>query len=84
MCSSGKSPNIVKVLTLAKQMGLTTIARVGFTGGPSRELADVVLHVDSDNDGVLEDAHQSLMHGLAQFLRQQDMPDEKLIGTRAF
>jgi len=41
------------------------------------------LHVDSDNYGVVEDTHQSLMHILAQYLRLKRM-DPGLIAARKF
>jgi hypothetical protein len=59
------------------------IAMTGFDGGRSASLADVDLHVAADNYGVIEDVHQSLMHILAQHIRQVHMPEE-LIDARKF
>jgi D-sedoheptulose 7-phosphate isomerase len=81
--SSGNSENIVRAVRLAREKGLRTISMTGFDGGRSAELADINLHVRARNYGIVEDVHQSLMHGLAQFLRQQAMPAE-LIGQRRF
>lgn len=67
--SSGNSPNILKALTAAKSSGMNTIALVGFNGGKAKNLADIVLHVPINNYGITEDAHQSLMHILAQYIR---------------
>lgn len=67
--ASGNSPNIVNAITAAKRMQMTTIAFVGFDGGKCKKLADFCLHVKSDNYGVVEDAHQSLMHIIAQTVR---------------
>lgn len=69
--SSGGSQNIVQALRCAKEMGVHTIAMTGFDGGPTNELADVKLWVKAHNYGVVEDIHQSLMHILAQHVRQQ-------------
>ena len=41
------------------------------------------LHVDGDNYGVVEDTHQSLMHILAQYIRQSLMTPE-LVAERLF
>lgn len=82
--SSGNSPNILHVLRLAKERGLTTMAMTGFSGGKAKEIADISLHVAAHNYGVVEDAHQSLMHALAQFLRQQHMQDRSLVASRTF
>lgn len=82
--SSGNSANIVNALVTAKNKGLTTIAMTGFAGGRARELADIALHVGSRNYGIVEDLHQSLMHGLAQFLRQHHIADKSLVSSRTF
>ena len=38
------------------------------SGGKLREAADIALHVDMANYGIVEDAHQAIMHILAQFI----------------
>ena len=54
--ASGNSPNIIKALVKAKEKGL---------------IADIVIHVEEDNYGIIEDAHQSIMHILAQGMREE-------------
>lgn len=81
--SSGDSENIVRAVQWAKDNGMGTIAMTGFAGGRSAALADVSLHVASENYGVVEDMHQSLMHALAQFVRQSLM-SEDLVLKRKF
>jgi phosphoheptose isomerase len=74
--SSGRSPNIVRALEWANENEVRTIAFTGFSGGAARELATVPVHVQSDNYGIIEDAHQACMHLLAQYVRQSRMtPD---------
>jgi phosphoheptose isomerase len=74
--SSGRSANIVRALAWAREHGLRTIALTGFHGGDARMLAEVAIHVDCTNYGVVEDAHQMIMHALAQYIRQSRMtPD---------
>jgi phosphoheptose isomerase len=67
--SSGRSPNIVHALTWARDHGLRTIAITGFGGGLARDLAEVSVHVDCTNYGIVEDLHQAIMHALAQYVR---------------
>jgi phosphoheptose isomerase len=75
--SSGRSPNIVQALTWARDHGLRTIAVTGFDGGASRRVAEVSIHVECANYGVIEDLHQAVMHALAQYVRHSRMsPDE--------
>jgi phosphoheptose isomerase len=79
--SSGRSPNIVRVLTWAREQGLRTIAITGFDGGPARDIAEVSVHVDCTNYGIIEDLHQAIMHALAQYIRQSRMSAESIAMT---
>lgn len=81
--SSGESENVVRAAQWARDNGVTVIAMTGFAGGRTRDLADVSLHVDADNYGVIEDVHQSLMHILAQAVRMARM-DAGLVPERKF
>jgi D-sedoheptulose 7-phosphate isomerase len=81
--ASGNSENIVRAIKWAREHRVATIAITGFDGGRSAQLSDVNLHVAAENYGVIEDIHQSLMHVLAQFIRQAHMPAE-LISNRKF
>lgn len=66
--SSGSSENILRAVARARERGMVTIGLSGFSGGGLRGLADIALHVPVDNYGVVEDAHQALMHVIAQFI----------------
>jgi phosphoheptose isomerase len=79
--SSGRSPNIVRALTWACEHGLRTIAVTGFDGGAARTIAEVAIHVDSTNYGVIEDLHQAIMHALAQYIRQSRMSADAISTT---
>lgn len=81
--SSGDSENVVKAAEWARENGLHVIALTGFSGGRTASLADVNLHVDGDNYGIIEDVHQSLMHILAQYIRMMHMPED-LLDQRKF
>jgi phosphoheptose isomerase len=71
--SSGRSANIVKALAWGRDNGLRTIAITGFGGEPARSVAEVAIHADCGNYGVIEDLHQAVMHALAQYIRQSRM-----------
>lgn len=81
--SSGDSENIVRAAAWAKENGIQVISMTGFSGGRSAAIADVNLHVSAENYGIIEDVHQSLMHLLAQYIRQAHMA-EGLILERKF
>jgi phosphoheptose isomerase len=77
--SSGRSPNIVRALTWARRHGMATIALTGFDGGDARAVADVSVHVDVANYGIVEDLHHTIMHVLAQYIRQSRMTPEAIM-----
>jgi phosphoheptose isomerase len=82
--SSGASANIIRALSAARRLGLASIAMTGFAGGEAAEAADVALHVRAENYGVVEDAHQSLMHILSQFLRMTHFRQPETLGSVKF
>jgi phosphoheptose isomerase len=79
--SSGRSRNIADALAWARDNGLRTIAITGFNGGPARVTAEVAIHVDSTNYGVVEDLHQAIMHALAQYIRQSRLTADQIAAT---
>ncbi|MCC7404947.1 MAG: SIS domain-containing protein [Bdellovibrionales bacterium] len=66
--SSGNSPNICKALEKAKAMKVKTIALTGFSGGKCKALADLPLHFEFKNYGIVEDCHQIVLQCLGQIL----------------
>lgn len=81
--SSGRSANIINALTWARDHGVSTIALTGFDGGDAKILADVSIHVDAANYGIIEDMHQVIMHVLAQYIRLSRMTAD-VISTSVF
>ena len=79
--SSGRSRNIVDALSWARNHGLRTIAITGFGGGAARTTAEVAIHVDSTNYGIIEDVHQAIMHALAQYIRQSRLSADAIATT---
>lgn len=67
--SSGNSPNVVNACDYANAQGVPTIAFVGFKGGKLKAKAQVCVHIESDNYGIVEDTHQSLIHALTQHMK---------------
>lgn len=70
--ASGNSPNVVKAVEYAKQLGGKSIAFCGFTGGKLKEIADMSLYTpNKDKDyGPIEDLHMILDHVLVNYLSQ--------------
>jgi len=68
LSGSGNSPNIVKVLEQAREMGVKTYAILGYTGGRAKELADVPLHFPVDDMQISEDLQLIAGHMVMQWL----------------
>ena len=79
--SSGRSTNIIRALQWGRDNGLRTIALTGFDGGEAREIADAAVHVQSSNYGIVEDLHQSIMHAMAQYIRQTRMSADAIASS---
>ena len=48
-------------------------AVTGFDGGAAKAVAEVSIHVDCTNYGIVEDLSQTIMHALARYIRQSRM-----------
>lgn len=66
--SSGNSPNVLNAVERGKQLGMFVAGFTGFSGGKLAGLADASIHVATDNYGIVEDAHQAIMHIIAQYI----------------
>ena len=68
--ASGNSPNVVKAVEYAKELGGKTISFCGFTGGKLKEISDIPLYTpNKDKDyGPIEDLHMILDHVLVNYL----------------
>lgn len=66
--SSGNSPNVLNAVQRAKEMGVFVAGFSGFSGGKLAETADASVYVASQNYGIVEDAHQAVMHIIAQYI----------------
>lgn len=68
LSGSGNSPNIVAVLEQAKEMGISSYAVLGYSGGKSKSLADVAIHFPVDDMQIAEDLQLVVGHMLMQWL----------------
>ena len=74
--SSGNSPNVIAGVQVAHAAGAKVLGLVGFSGGQLKTIADHCIHVESDNYGIVEDIHHSIMHIIAQYIRGSALTDE--------
>jgi D-sedoheptulose 7-phosphate isomerase len=68
LSGSGNSANIVRALETAKQLGLTSFAILGYSGGKSLKLADHPIHFPIDDMQVAEDLQMIVGHMVMQSL----------------
>ena len=69
--TSGNSPNILKAVEAAYEIGGTVIALVGDVGGKLAELADIVVKFPDPHQGRQEDGHLIMNHIIAGELKQR-------------
>jgi D-sedoheptulose 7-phosphate isomerase len=65
---SGNSPNVLRAVETAREMGLVTLGLTGFQGGKLKDLVDVCLVVPSNRIEQVEDAHMVIDHLLVGML----------------
>jgi D-sedoheptulose 7-phosphate isomerase len=72
--ASGNSPNVVKAVEYANELGGISIAFCGFTGGKLKDIADLPLFTPNDDKdyGPIEDLHMILDHILVNFLAEDE------------
>ncbi len=71
LSTSGNSPNVLKALGKAKEMGLVTVALTGRAGGLLVDLADYLLDVPSDATPRIQEIHLLLLHLMAEDLENR-------------
>jgi D-sedoheptulose 7-phosphate isomerase len=65
---SGNSPNILRVLDRAHELGIASFAVLGFSGGRAKKLADHAIHFPVDDMQVSEDLQMMVGHMVSQEL----------------
>lgn len=75
--TSGRSPNIIKALQVARAKGLLTVGLTGRGGGLMPELCDHCLRVPSDLTPRIQEGHIAMGHSICQLIESQLFPIEK-------
>jgi len=68
LSTSGNSPNVVRGLDAAREMGLVTLALSGGDGGPVARAADLALVVPSLNTPRIQEVHITIGHVLCDLV----------------
>lgn len=69
--TSGNSPNVIKAIELARQLGATTVGFTGFDGGKLGAIVDINIHVPNHCVEQVEDVHLVLEHMIVKKLKHR-------------
>jgi D-sedoheptulose 7-phosphate isomerase len=72
--TSGRSPNILAALRIARERGLLSIGFTGAGGGQMPDLCDHCLRVPSDSTPRIQEGHITLGHALCCMIERQIFP----------
>ncbi len=68
LSGSGNSPNIIRAIEQAKEIGVKSYAILGYTGGRAKELADIAIHFNVHDMQIAEDTQLVVGHMIMQWL----------------
>ncbi len=68
LSTSGNSPNVVKALELAKELGATTIGLTGRGGGKMAAICDLCIRVPADVTARIQEAHIFIGHMVCELV----------------
>ncbi len=71
LSTSGNSPNVIRALEVAKEMGIKTVALTGNDGGMLAKLADIPLVVSSSSTPRIQETHILVGHILCEMVEHQ-------------
>jgi D-sedoheptulose 7-phosphate isomerase len=69
--SSGKSPNVLRVVEYGNSIGCPTIALTGGSGGPLGSLASLEIRVSHPHTGRIEDLHMIVLHMIGYYFMEE-------------
>ena len=69
--SSGNSQNVIEAIKWANKNNMNTISLTGFDGGKVKKISKYNIHIESNNYGVIEANHQSIINIIAQYIKME-------------
>lgn len=76
MSTSGNSPNVIKAIQQAKQIGLTVIGLTGENGGLMLDICDLLFKVPSSDTPRIQECHMLIGHTICQLV------EERIFGSK--
>ena len=81
---SGTSKNIIKCSKIAKKKKIKIISFTGFNGGTLKKLSNYNINFSSNNFGIVEDCHLTIMHFISQYIRNLKFKNKNKIAKINF
>jgi len=76
---SGSSKNIIKCAKIAKKKKIKIISFTGFNGGNLKKLSNYNINFSSNNFGIVEDCHLTIVHYISQYIRNLNVKNSSKI-----
>ena len=73
--TSGNSPNVVKAMQNAKEIGMITVGFTGSKGGKMKEICDIMIQVSSDDTPRIQEVHILVGHIICQLIEEEMFPN---------
>ena len=70
LSTSGNSANIINAFEVAKQIGITSIALTGLSGGKMKDNVDMLLNVPSNNTPRIQESHIMIGHIICELVEE--------------
>jgi len=73
--TSGNSPNVVKAMQNAKEIGMLTVGFTGIKGGEMKDICDIMIQVPSDDTPRIQEVHILVGHIICQLIEEEMFPN---------
>ena len=73
--TSGNSPNVVKAMQNAKEIGMITVGFTGSKAGKMKEICDIMIQVSSDETPRIQEVHILVGHIICQLIEEEMFPN---------
>ena len=73
--TSGNSPNVVRAMQKAKEIGMLTVGFTGKDGGKMKDICDIMICVPSVDTPRIQEAHILIGHIICQLIEEDMFPD---------
>ena len=73
--TSGNSPNVVKAMQKAKEIGMLTVGFTGKDGGKMKDICDIMICVPSVDTPRIQESHILIGHIICQLIEEEMFPN---------